>query len=103
MVQVGAKVTRNAHEAARLVALGTPVVLVSETAASAQSSALGPGLRCRSLPEALCVPHCDPPGLVAFMVGSPGTELDAAAAEMAAELFVWARTDGAGGPAPHPA
>jgi hypothetical protein len=77
MAQVGAKVTRNAQEAARLVASGTPVVLM-------------PGAPSTHLPDPPDLPAGDPPGLVALMTGPPGPELDAAAAEMAGELFVWA-------------
>jgi hypothetical protein len=89
MAQVGAKVTHNAQEAARLVASGTPVVLVTESTDPVESFTVA-----RSGSRHL--PDCDPRGLVAVMAGPPGPGLDAAAAEMAAELFVWARPDGTG-------
>ncbi|HET9060229.1 MAG TPA: hypothetical protein VFN61_09935 [Acidimicrobiales bacterium] len=85
MVQLGAKITRNGTEAARMVASGTPVVLITETGGPTDSVQASADAGCPASPP------CDPPGLVAMMIGPGGPELEAAAAEMAGELFVWAR------------
>jgi hypothetical protein len=78
---LGAKVTDVPEEALRLVAQATPVVLVGEDAAALGEAVAGApdrdGREC----------------LLGVMVGdpsSPGTA--AAAAEMAGELWPWART-----------
>lgn len=86
MSRAGAKVTRSPHEAARLVVLGTPVVLVGEEAESLTAD--------HGTVHALS--GCDPPGLVAVMIGPAGPALDAAVCEMAMELFPWADLQGPG-------
>ena len=78
---LGAKETEVPEEAARLVAQGTPVVLVGEDA-----GALGEAV-------AAAQDRDSHERLLGVMVGgptSPGTV--AAAAEMAGELWPWART-----------
>jgi len=78
---LGAKVTDSAETASGLAADGTPVVLVGEDAAV--------------LGEALATaPDRDAhERLLGVMVGDPsGAATAAAAAEMAGELWAWART-----------
>jgi hypothetical protein len=73
-----AKVTADPEEASRLVAGGTPVVLVGE-----DGERLGRGL-CRSPDEGRRE------RLLGVMVGPPGApDVAAAALEMASELWPW--------------
>lgn len=80
---LGAKVTDDPGEASRLVAEGTPAVLVGEDA-----SALGEVVACAPDRER-------PERLLGVMVGDPSNPgVIAAAAEMAGELWPWARERG---------
>jgi len=78
---LGAKVTESPAEASRLVAEGTPVVLLGKDAAALGEAVAGAADR-DSHERLLGVMVGDP--------SSPGT--GAAAAEMAGELWPWART-----------
>jgi hypothetical protein len=78
---VGAKVTESAEVASRVAAEGSPVVLVGEDAA-----ALGEALA--GAPD-----RDNHERLLAVMVGDPSRPATAvAAAEMAGELWPWARS-----------
>jgi hypothetical protein len=82
---LGAKVTEVPEEAVRLVAQGTPVVLVGENAGALGEAVAG--AHERDSHELLL-------GVMVGDLSSPGTAT--AAAEMAGELWPWARTARAG-------
>jgi hypothetical protein len=78
---LGAKVTERRDEASRLVGEGMPVVLVGEDAAALGEAVAGAADRDSH------------ERLLGVMVGGPSQPgTDAAAAEMAGELWPWART-----------
>jgi hypothetical protein len=77
---IGAKVTEVPEEAARLVAQGTPVVLVGEDAGALGEAVAG------------AQDQGSHERLLGVMVGGPSSPATAAAAaEMAGELWPWAR------------
>jgi hypothetical protein len=85
----GAKVSQDVAEAARLVTEGTPVVLVGEDAARLGEAVL-------ASPD-----EAGHKRLLAVMVGDlSDSSVEAAAAEMASELWPWAAQGGPGRQAP---